>query len=697
MAVRSQAAPPTPWSKALAEPSINESAFVHSFSNIIGDVRVGANVLVAPGTSIRADEGTPFAIGEGTNIQDGVVIHGLEKGRVLGDDQDCYSVWIGEDTCITHMALVHGPCYIGNNCFIGFRSTVFNARVGNDCIVMMHALVQDVEIPKGKYIPSGSVITHQQQADRLPDVQESDRKFAHHVVEINEALRAGYQCAMDASCIVQVRNEVNGEANSTTGNGNAPKGNPNSASHNGQGRSRNTTQKGETNLKQEVLEQVRALLRQGYHIGTEHADQRRFRLNSWQSCAPITEQNEKKVIQALEACLVEHQGEYVRLFGIDPKAKRRLSATTIQTPQDNPKKNRSDSNSRGYQGQTPRGNRSYQAQGSKVSSNVLDEDTVEQIRWLLNQGYRISTEHADQRRFRRNSWQNGAPIQSKDVSQAISELESCLAEYSGEYVRLIGVDPKAKRRVLERLIQEPGQNAGANKAHSSQPKSSQGSQQSQGTSSHLSGEITEKIQSLVKQGYSIAFEYADERRFRRNSWQNGGQIEGNANQIINELNARLAEHSKNYVRLIGIDPKAKRRVLETLIHQPGQGVSSQQKRSQTSNNGATGQKGKQRASQGHSNQKNGGSKKSNLPKETIEQVQSLISQGYKIATEHANKRRFNLNSWQGGAPIEATREKEVLSAIEKVLADHQGEYVRLVGIDPKAKRRVLETTIQQPH
>jgi len=30
------------------------------------------------------------------------------------------------------------------------------------------------------------------------------------------------------------------------------------------------------------------------------------------------------------------------------------------------------------------------------------------------------------------------------------------------------------------------------------------------------------------------------------------------------------------------------------------------------------------------------------------------------------------------------------------LTSHSGEYVRLVGIDPQAKRRVLETTIQRP-
>jgi carbon dioxide concentrating mechanism protein CcmM len=115
-------------------------------------------------------KGDRFTLG-GTNIQDGVVMHGLEDGLVVGDDQQNYSVWIGKNTSITHMCLIHGPAYIGDDCFIGFRSTVFNARIGSGCIVMMHALVQDVEIPPGKYVPSGAVINSQQQADRLPDVE----------------------------------------------------------------------------------------------------------------------------------------------------------------------------------------------------------------------------------------------------------------------------------------------------------------------------------------------------------------------------------------------------------------------------------------------------------------------------------------------------------------------------------------------
>ena len=39
------AAPPTPWSRDLAEPQVDDSAFVHSFSNLIGDVTVGNECL----------------------------------------------------------------------------------------------------------------------------------------------------------------------------------------------------------------------------------------------------------------------------------------------------------------------------------------------------------------------------------------------------------------------------------------------------------------------------------------------------------------------------------------------------------------------------------------------------------------------------------------------------------------------------
>jgi carbon dioxide concentrating mechanism protein CcmM len=200
----------------------------------------------------------------------------------------------------------------------------------------------------------------------------------------------------------------------------------------------------------------------------------------------------------------------------------------------------------------------------------------------------------------------------------------------------------------------------------------------------------------LSQGYSIGLEHANKRRFRLNSWQNAGLLEGNANQVLSQLKERLAQHSKEYVRLVGIDTKAKRRVVETLIQQPDQEAGSNQQSQSSSTSQSDNRGDNNNSRQQRSNQHNGGKASSNLDQNTVEQVRSLLQQGYKIGTEHANKRRFRLNSWQSCAPIESTREGEVLSALEACLAEHQGEYVRLVGIDPQAKRRVLETTIQYP-
>lgn len=572
MAVRSYAAPPTPWSSNLAEPKIDPSAYVHSFSNIIGDVRIGPDVMVAPGVSIRADEGHPFHIGEGTNLQDGVVVHGLQEGRVVGDDNESYSVWIGKDASITHMALIHGPAYVGDGCFIGFRSTVFNARVGKGCIVMMHTLIQDVEIPPGKYVPSGSVITTQQQADRLPDVQSSDVKFADHVVHVNDALRSGYRCAENIACIAPIRNEP--------GKGGASSAAPASGSWSQPAStSRTATASSSGQVSGEIAEQVRYLLSQGFRIGTEHADERRFQTSSWKSCAPIQATREPEVLGELQACLQEHAGEYVRLIGIDTKAKKRVMETIIQRPDGKSGGSSAPSFSpaKAAPGSAPKASSNGQVQ----KSDRLPGDAIEQVRYLLNQGLRISTEHADERRFQTSSWKSCAPIQATREADIIAALEACMNEHAGEYVRLIGIDAKAKKRVVETIIQRPAgkeiqapKSNGRSQATASQPTTSGSTQSSSvGQSSSLGKEVVDQVRQLLAQGCQISTEYADERRFKTSSWQNGGTIQAKRDtEVISALESALSQHSGAYVRLIGIDPKVKKRTLELMIQRPGKKV-----------------------------------------------------------------------------------------------------------------------------
>jgi carbon dioxide concentrating mechanism protein CcmM len=683
MVVCGSAAPPTPQLKSLAEPQIDPTAYVHSFSNIIGDVYIGKDVLIAPGTSIRADEGTPFRVSAGASIQDGVLIHGLEKGRVVGDDGHDYSVWIGKNSSITHMALIHGPAYVGDDCFIGFRSTIFNARVGNGCIVMMHALVQDVEIPPGKLVPSGAIITSQQQADRLPDVQESDRAFAYHVVGINDALRMGYRRVEDDAGTTPVRDEINKSHELSK------------ATHNATHNNVTTMQLQTKQTKIDTAQQVRQLLSQGYRVAAEYADERHFRTSSWYS-ASINSSSESAAIASLQACLADHAGEYVRLIGIDTKTKRRILEETIQRPGDQPSQISSGASAPAS---------SYSSYSSSQNSGSSQNgrsvlDLVGQIRQLLSQGFRIGTEHADERRFRTSSWHTCAPIESNTESGVVSALEACLNEHSGEYVRLIGIDPKAKRRVVETIVQRPGdkaQSIASTPARSTSTYSSHSSSSQSPSSGSQNGKLTQdtvaQIRQLLGQGYRIGTEHADERRFRTSSWHTCGPVESNTEMgVVSALEACLNEHAGEYVRLIGIDTKSKRRVTETIIQRPG----SKNAAATSASSSFSSSTSSQQPSNANYVQSSGTATATKISSDVVTQVRQLLTQGHRIGAEHADERRFRTSSWYSCASIEANTESGVIGTLEAILNEYSGEYVRLFGIDTKSKRRVLEAIVQRP-
>ena len=526
-----------PWAKSLAEPTIDSAAYVHSFSNVIGDVTIGADALVSPGTSIRADEGTPFWIGPGTTVQDGVVIHGLAQGLVLGDNQRDYSVWVGRGATLAHKALVHGPAYVGDGCFIGFRSTIFNARVGAGSIVMMHVLIQDVEIPPGKYVPSGAVITNQQQADRLPDVRPEDQSFVAHIIGVSQATKAGYHTGAEQRCVLPQTPAEQHPDISFDGN---------KQMRNGSGL-----------LSPEVVAQVRSLLSQGYKIGTEHATPRRFRTSSWQTCQPLQSTGEGQVIAELESCVREHEGEYVRIIGIDTKARRRVLEALIQRPDGKPV----------AQGHATVAASSSGGRNRAGNSHVSGASWSAQITNYINQGYKVTTEYANARRFKTSSWLTGA-------SQAsVAGLQTFMSEHSGEYVRAVIVDTGARRRVAEILVQRPdgpvdSSDAPATLASGATASSSSASSNSGGGTGGGS-DVTSKVRSILSQGCRVGVEYASPRRFKTSSWQTLPMINSTSDaQVMSTLQGYIADHPKDYIRLIGVDIKAKRRVSEILVQKP---------------------------------------------------------------------------------------------------------------------------------
>lgn len=95
------------------------------------------------------------------------------------------------------------------------------------------------------------------------------------------------------------------------------------------------------------------------------------------------------------------------------------------------------------------------SESSSIAQNSLSSETINHVQTLLNQGFRVGMEHVDQRRFRTNAWQSCSTVQSQNPNEALSTLQQCVAQYPTEYVRLVGIDPKNKRRVLEHIIQRP--------------------------------------------------------------------------------------------------------------------------------------------------------------------------------------------------------------------------------------------------
>lgn len=125
-----------------AEPVVSPEAFVHERATLIGSVTIGAKASVWPGAVLRGDI-ERIVVGEGSNIQDGVVMH-------LADDKPCV---VGDYTTVGHLAMLHA-CRVGDECLIGMSATVLDgAVIGDRCIVAAGALVT-----KGTVVPAGSMV-----------------------------------------------------------------------------------------------------------------------------------------------------------------------------------------------------------------------------------------------------------------------------------------------------------------------------------------------------------------------------------------------------------------------------------------------------------------------------------------------------------------------------------------------------------
>lgn len=118
-----------------------------------------------------------------------------------------YSVFVRTNTSLAHDSMVHGPAWVGNNTFVGMDRIIFNAKIGNNVAIGISSTISNgISIPDNKFVPPGSVILDQEEADELPlrtgSPYENTNKAVLHV---NEQLAEGYNMQLDLQKLAEQR------------------------------------------------------------------------------------------------------------------------------------------------------------------------------------------------------------------------------------------------------------------------------------------------------------------------------------------------------------------------------------------------------------------------------------------------------------------------------------------------------------
>lgn len=114
-------------------------------------------------------------------------------------------------------------------------------------------------------------------------------------------------------------------------------------------------------------------------------------------------------------------------------------------------------------------------------------------------------------------------------------------------MRLIAIDPDAKRRVTEMIVQRPGETpslGGGSSSGTSSYRASRGNgagSASAATGASLDASAADQVRSLLQSGYQIGVERASARRFKTKSWLTVGTLSSSPQAAISELNQILAE------------------------------------------------------------------------------------------------------------------------------------------------------------
>ena len=130
-------------------PTVGERVYVDPAATCIGDVALGDDVSLWPGTVVRGDVNF-IRIGARTNVQDGTVVHVSHDGphAKLGG----FATVIGEDVTIGHKAIIHA-CRIEDAVLVGMGAILLDGVV-----VRKHAFIgAGALVTPGKEVGAGEL------------------------------------------------------------------------------------------------------------------------------------------------------------------------------------------------------------------------------------------------------------------------------------------------------------------------------------------------------------------------------------------------------------------------------------------------------------------------------------------------------------------------------------------------------------
>ena len=139
------------------QPEIGKDTYVSEQALVIGNVKIGNNCYIGHGAILRGDYGT-IVIGDGTAVEEGVVVHAPPEGRCE----------IEGKVTIGHGAIVHAS-QIGYFAVLGMGSiTSLRSKVGAYTIIAEGGVVKMGQVVPEKIVAGGNP------AVKIRDIEEKD-------------------------------------------------------------------------------------------------------------------------------------------------------------------------------------------------------------------------------------------------------------------------------------------------------------------------------------------------------------------------------------------------------------------------------------------------------------------------------------------------------------------------------------------